>query len=245
MHYRVLSFVFFALISVGALSAQESDTIAYFDPNQVFVVEDDSVELAKIAAWQQVAGQWEYDKPYVHADGSSFVGKLGKPIAKSKLKKGLDKAFKKLKIKKRWNSMVLTADGEWELRMLGMPLKGKYVYDPAQEQLTLKWNGIPLTSHVHRDGNKLYIAFDTDRLLMFMHLISGLSHSETTLTLHSHSPLSLSTLHSHSPLSLSPISGVLRPASCFILVDFERIPPLPSSLRFALSKVFCIALMPF
>ena len=183
MHYRILSFVFFALISVGALSAQESDTIAYFDPNQVFVVEDDSVELAKIAAWQQVAGQWKYDKPYVHADGSSFVGKLGKPIAKSKLKKGLDKAFKKLKIKKRWNSMVLTADGEWELRVLGVPLKGKYVYDPAQEQLTLKWNGIPLTSHVHRDGNKLYIAFDTDRLLMFMHLISGLSHSETLKSL--------------------------------------------------------------
>ena len=36
---------------------------------------------------------------------------------------------------------------------------------------------------VHRDGNKLYIAFDTDRLLMFMHLISGLSHSETLKSL--------------------------------------------------------------
>lgn len=157
----------------------EADTIAYFDPAKVLVEEDDSVEINRLAACQMVAGTWQYSKPYVHADGTSFVGKLGKPIAKSKLKKNLDKAYKKLKIKKRWNSMVLTPDGMWEMRLLGMPLKGRYTYDPTQEKLTLKWNGVPLKSHTHRDGKKLYIAFDTDRLLVFLHLISGIGHSET------------------------------------------------------------------
>ena len=159
--------------------AQNQDTIAYFDPNEMLVVEDDSIEIAQQVAWASVAGLWQYDKPYVHVDGSSLIGKLGKPIAKSKLKKNLNKAFKKLKIKNRWHSMALTSDGNWEMRIIGLPLKGRYTYDTDKQSLTLKWNGIPLKSHVHRDGKKLYVAFDTDRLLMILHLISGMSHNET------------------------------------------------------------------
>ena len=77
------------------------------DGVDVEMTEGDSVVDNQLAACQLVAGTWQYDKPYVHADGSSLIGKLGKPIAKSKLKKNLDKAFKKLKIKKRWNSLTL------------------------------------------------------------------------------------------------------------------------------------------
>ena len=174
--YHILALFFVLGLS---LNLRAQDSIAYFDPAQVLEVEDDTVEIARLAACQVVAGEWQYSKPYVHAQGASFVGKLGKPIAKSKLKKNLDKAFKKLKIKKRWNSMTLSADGNWEMRLLGLPMKGRYTYDTATEQLTLRWNGIPLKSHTHRDGKKLYIAFDTDRLLALMHVLSGLSHSET------------------------------------------------------------------
>ena len=177
MKYRtILLFVLAFALHAGA---QDVDTIAYFDPAQVMIEEVDSAEIQRLAACEMVAGEWQYSKPYVHADGSSFIGKLGKPIAKSRLKKGLGKAFKKLKINKRWNSLSLTPDGQWVMRIAGVPLKGKYDYDPTQEQLTLRWTGIPLKSHTHRDGKKLYIAFDTDRLLVVLHLISGMSHSET------------------------------------------------------------------
>lgn len=173
--------LFFVLISLswGAAMAQEQDTTAYFDPNELLVVEDDSVEMAQRVAWATVAGTWQYDKPYVHAEGSSLIGKLGKPIAKSKLSKNLKKLYKKFKINKRWNSMTLSTDGMWEMRIAGLPLKGRYTYDLESQSLSLKWNGIPLKSHTHRDGKKLYVAFDTDRLLVILHLISGMSHSET------------------------------------------------------------------
>ena len=163
-----------------ALHAQEVvDSIEYFDPIEVFVVSEDTVEIARLEACKMVAGEWQYKKPYVHADGSSLIGKLGKPIAKSKLKKNLDKAYKKLKIKSRWNSLTLNPDGEWEMRVLGIPVRGKYTYDPDGQALTLKWQGLPLKSHTHRDGKKLYVAFETDKLLMILNLISGISHSET------------------------------------------------------------------
>ena len=161
------------------IQAQQVDSIAYFDPEQVFVVEIDTEQEALRESCRQVAGNWEYSKPYVHATGSSVLGKLGKPIAKSKLKKALDKAYKKLKIKSRWNTMVLTEDGKWEMRIMGMPLTGGYSYDVAGQTLTLKYKGLPLKSHVHRDGKKLYVAFDVDPLLMVMRMLSGLSHSAT------------------------------------------------------------------
>lgn len=163
--------------------AQELDSIAYFNPDEVFVVEEDVEEANRLAACRLVAGEWQYDKPYVHADGASVMGKLGKPIAKSKIKKNLGKAYKKMKINKRWNSMMLTEDGEWKMKVLGLSFGGSYTYDPEQEQLTLRWHGIPLKSHTHRDGNKLYIAFDMDRLLVVLSFVSGMSSSETLKSL--------------------------------------------------------------
>jgi len=177
----------FLLLIIAAIGfnmhAQDVDSIAYFDPEQVFTVEEDTVEQAILESYRQLAGTWQYTKPYVHASGSSVLGKLGKPIAKSKLKKGLDKAFKKLKIKNRWKSMVLNADGSWEMSVLGLPIKGNYSYDIDNQILTLKYKGVPLRSHVHRDGKKLYIAFDADKLLMVLNLISGMSSSATLKSL--------------------------------------------------------------
>lgn len=176
-------FVLLILLLGGSCYAQEVDTLALFDPNDVFVVEEDVAQQQLLAACQVVAGEWQYSKPYVHADGASVMGKLGKPIAKSKIKKGLDKAYKKLKINKRWNSMTLTGDGQWTMRVLGLSFGGSYAYDLEQEQLTLRWHGIPLKSYTHRDGKKLYIAFDMDRLLVVLSFISGMSSSETLKSL--------------------------------------------------------------
>ena len=127
---------------------------------------------------QAVAGVWRYDKPSVQAQGSSVVGKLGKPIAKSKLKKKLDKAFKKLKINKRWQSLELTPDGQWTMNIAGLNMGGKYDYDRANERLTLRWHGLPLRSQVQRDGKHLHLLFDTDRLLTILKWISGFSSND-------------------------------------------------------------------
>lgn len=180
MNFRHFLLLFLMMVAAGSAMAQEQDTVAWFDPNEVLVpAGDDELMKARRAACEIVAGEWTYSKPYVHATGSTLIGKLGKPIAKSKLKKNLDKAYKKLKLKDRWTLMTLSPDGMWQMKVLGLPVKGSYNYDPESQELTLKWNGIPLKSHTHRDGKKLYVAFDMDRLLMVLSLLSGISHSET------------------------------------------------------------------
>ena len=173
---------FMVALMIGAIlpaKAQEVDSLEYFNPNEVLMVTEDVDETARLAACAMVAGQWQYDKPYIHADGATLLGKLGKPIAKSKLKKGLNKAYKKIKLNKRWQSLVLSEDGQWQMVVLGLSLKGRYTYDPEEELLTLRWNGVPMKSHTHRDGKKMYIALDTDKLLVILHAISGIGHSDT------------------------------------------------------------------
>lgn len=176
-------FVILVLAIGFSCNAQNVDSLELFDPNDVFVVAEDVEQQKHLAACQMVAGVWQYDKPYVHADGATVIGKLGKPIAKSKLKKGLNKAYKKMKINKRWNSFALTEDGQWTMNVLGLSFGGSYVYDPEQEQLTLHWHGIPLKSHTHRDGKKFYIAFDMDKLLVILSFMSGIGHNETLKSL--------------------------------------------------------------
>ena len=141
--------------------------------------EADSIEMARTEACSMVAGTWQYSKPYVHAQGTTLLGKLGKPIAKSKLKKKLDKAYKKLKINKGWSYMILEPDGTWQMKIIGVTLSGKYTYDPANESLSLKYHGVPLKSHAHRDGDKLYLAFDADRLIAILRIVGSISHSNS------------------------------------------------------------------
>lgn len=173
---RYCFIILLSFISIIA-NAQTNEPRVVID-NQVQFDEPYNLEPGQDDAYSIVAGTWQYSKPYVHADGTTFMGRLGKPIAKSKIKKKLDKAYKKLNIKKRWNSLTLNEDGTWEMKVMGVSTRGRYTYDPINETLTLKWNGIPLKSHTHRDGKKLYIAFDADRLLALLRIIGGISHSD-------------------------------------------------------------------
>ena len=130
-----------------------------------------------------LVGKWVYDEPSVDAKGTGFVSKLGKPIAKSKLKKGLKKIYNKLKLKKQWTSLTISADEKWTLRLLGQNVSGNYTYEPESGRLSLKWHGVPIVAYAHRDGKNLHLLFDADKLLSMMRLLSKLKKSDTLKSL--------------------------------------------------------------
>lgn len=169
--------LFIALVTLPTL-AQDS-TLTTFDPDSIFTLTAEDIVTDTQDANQAIVGVWQYDKPSVHTQGTSIMGKLGKPIAQSKLKKKLDKAFKKLKIKKRWTSLKLTADGRWEMTVAGKSVRGNYEYNPSRGTIRFKLLGLPCTAQIKREGKHLHLLLDTDRLLTLMRLLSGLSHNET------------------------------------------------------------------
>ena len=146
-------------------------------------VDESALAVARIKANATIAGTWKYDGPSVDARGSSFVSRLGKPIAKSKLKKGLKKAYDKLKLKKRWTSFVLTREGRWSITLLGKSIGGQFDYDPATERLVLHGTLLKIEGQAYREGDHLHVQFEADKFLTLMRLLGKLIHADVLKSL--------------------------------------------------------------
>ncbi len=132
-----------------------------------------------VVAMRGITGAWHYDGASVDAKGNTVLSRVAKPIAKSKLRKKLDGAFKKMKLSKKSTQLTLADDGTFALRLVGPEIHGTYDYDAASGRLTLRWHGMPLTAQVKRDSKHLHVLFDADRLLHVLQLASGLSSNKT------------------------------------------------------------------
>lgn len=161
------------LMSVDSLSLK-SDSLE---------VDESALAVARIAVNAAIAGTWKFNGPSVDARGSSFVSRLGKPIAKSKLKKGLKKAYDKLKLKKRWTSFVLTREGRWSITLLGKSIGGSYDYYPTTEQLVLHGMLVKIEGQAYREGDHLHVQFEADKFLTLMRLLGKLIHADVLKSL--------------------------------------------------------------
>ena len=109
---------------------------------------------------------------------------LGKPLAKSKLKKKLKEAYKKMGLTKIKPQFAFAPDGTCSIQILGRKVKGTYNYNPDLEKITMKWHGVPVTAKLKRDGKKkLHLTFDADKLLSLISLVSSFSDSSTVKAL--------------------------------------------------------------
>ena len=145
--------------------------------------DEETLTASRIASNAVIAGTWKYDGPSVDARGSNFVSRLGKHIAKSKLKKGLKKAFNKLKLKKNLTSFTLTREGRWNITLLGKSLGGKYEYDATTERLVLHGLLVKIEGQTYREGDHLHMLFEADKLLTLMRLLGMVIHADVLKSL--------------------------------------------------------------
>lgn len=130
------------------------------------------------AALKDIAGTWQYKSPAVEAKGKNVISRLGKPIAKSKIKKKLGKAFDKLKLKSMGAALELTTDGKCRVKLPGHDFSGRYTYDASTLQITLFWHDIPIKARLARKGGKeCQLLFDIDKVLAAFQLLSAFSHN--------------------------------------------------------------------
>lgn len=145
-------------------------------PDHVFTVTEADIEQETRQINRLLGGEWTYSGPSVDVSGKNVLSGLGKPIAKSKLKKKLKNAFKKIGLNKARPQFSFDEDGNCAIKLLGMSMKGTYNYNPSQEKITFKWHGVPLTARLKRDGKKkAHLTFDADKLLKLFSLASKVS----------------------------------------------------------------------
>jgi len=147
-------------------------------PDEVFTVTEDDIERETRQVNGMIKGEWTFNAPCVDVSGRNFLDGLGKPIAKSKLKKKLKDAYKKIGLYKARPQFTFNDDGTCSIAMLGASLKGSYNYNPDTDKITFKWHGVPLTAHLKRDGKKkLQLTFDADKFLSLISLLSKVSNN--------------------------------------------------------------------
>ena len=149
-------------------------------PSDVFTLTDDDIANETRLINLALQGEWKYNAPSVGMSGKDLLAGVAKPIAKSKLKKKLKSAFKKIGLDKARPQFAFNVDGTCSVKMLGASLKGTYNYNPTTEKISFKWHGVPLTANLRKDGKKkLHLTFDADKLLTLMSLMGRFSDSST------------------------------------------------------------------
>lgn len=147
-------------------------------PSEVFTLTEDDIANETRLINLGLQGEWKYNAPSVGMSGKDLLAGVAKPIAKSKLKKKLKEAFKKIGLDKARPQFAFNVDGSCAVKMMGASLKGTYNYNPTTQKITFKWHGVPLTANLRKDGKKkLHLTFDADKLLTLMGLMGRFSDS--------------------------------------------------------------------
>lgn len=148
-------------------------------PDQVFTMTEDDIARETLKINQMLSGQWNYNGPSVGVSGKNVLAGIAKPLAKGKMKKKLKKAYKSIGLDKMRPAFEFNEDGTCAISVMGAKLKGSYNYNPSTEKLTFKWHGVPLSANLRRDGKKLHLTFDADKLISLITLMGRFSDSST------------------------------------------------------------------
>ena len=165
-------------------STHKQTDIYNLSPDDVFVLNESDIARETWMINNTIKGEWTYSGPSVDVSGKNVLAGLGKPLAKSKLKKKLKEAYKKMGLTKIKPQFAFDPDGTCTIQILGRKVKGTYNYNPDLEKITMKWHGVPVTAKLKRDGKKkLHLTFDADKLLSLISLVSSFSDSSTVKAL--------------------------------------------------------------
>ena len=165
-------------------STHKQTDIYNLNPDDVFVLNESDIARETWLINKTIKGEWTYSGPSVDVSGKNVLAGLGKPLAKSKLKKKLKEAYKKMGLTKIKPQFAFDPDGTCTIQILGRKVKGTYNYNPDLEKITMKWHGVPVTAKLKRDGKKkLHLTFDADKLLSLISLVSSFSDSSTVKAL--------------------------------------------------------------
>ena len=175
---QILTLACALLLFNSCSSSRNNATSTTLHPDQVFTITEDDIARETLMINSMIQGEWTYKGPSVDVSGKNLLAGIGKPIAKSKLKKKLKNAFKKIGLDKVRPKFSFNQDGTCAINLLGKTLNGTYNYNPDQEKIYIKWHGLPVTARLKCDGKKkMHITFDADKLISLLTLASRFSDS--------------------------------------------------------------------
>ena len=177
---KILLLICLTLTLFSCATSHKQGANGTLHPDEVFTVTGDDIARETWLINSTIKGEWKYKCPSVGVSGKNLLAGVAKPLAKSKLKKKLKNAYKKMGLDKASPSFSFNPDGTCAMKILGVNVKGNYNYNPDLEKITFKWHGVPMSANLRRDGKKkLHLTFDADKFLKLLSMMGRFSDSST------------------------------------------------------------------
>lgn len=137
---------------------------------------------AKMASSEMLVGTWKYEEPAVYATKGNVLMKLAGNTTASSLEKLLGQYIDKCNITPENTSITFRQNGTFERNVAGHKAHG--VWMVSGEKLMLAINNVQTANiTTHKEGEKLMLLVDADKILQTMILLGALKDNKTNKAL--------------------------------------------------------------
>jgi len=144
---------------------------------------------------ENIIGTWTYSSPKVIFESENILAKVGSDIASEKVEKTLGEQLERLGFTLGKTALTFNEDNTCSFTFGSRTYPGTYKYDSSTNRLTISdAMGVSnLRCTACKNGNELYLLFDSDKLLTLINTLgkSTISNTSAASVLNSYKGLKL------------------------------------------------------
>lgn len=131
---------------------------------------------------ESIIGTWKYSAPKVIFESENILAKVGSDIASDKVEKTLGEQLERLGFTIGKTALTFNEDNTCSFSFGSRTYPGTYKYDSSTNRLTISdAMGVSnLRCTACRNGNELYLLFDSDKILTLINTLGKSTISNTS-----------------------------------------------------------------
>lgn len=131
-----------------------------------------------------IIGTWTYSAPKIIFESENILAKIGSNIASEQIEKNLGEQLARIGFTKGKTSLIFNKDNTCSFSYGSRTYPGTYKFDKSANRLTITGAlGVgTVKCTACKNGNELYLLFDSDKVLSLLTTLSNSTLSNSTLS---------------------------------------------------------------
>ncbi len=130
----------------------------------------------------ELYGNWYYTAPACAFTSENLLAKAGGAVAAANCNEKLQPVYNSVGLSSQNTQFQFTPDHEFAATVKGIPLSGKYTYDPSTGTIRLQTMLFSTNAYITRTTRGLGLTFESKNLLKVLQAVAALSGNSTLQT---------------------------------------------------------------